>query len=271
MHCNPPTPAADRAGAQPPLQTASRAPAPLLVHRSQLQHTAASTPAPVHTLRRHAGCSAVPQRRLLHLVPLPCRFQRAAPRRHRRTPRPSAGGPSRSAADAGGLEGAIPERSEGCGWTSLSFSGGKLTCNSSADGSRGGLAGGSRPTGISASCASCTSVVRPMPTEAVHGARRFGPPNRTGVRDYSAARMKRRAEGVAATWSQTADEVLVRVPVEEGVRGRNIGFEVHPKRLVLSLDGKPLLAGDFDGTNSVNADGADAYVHACIISGQEVK
>lgn len=42
------------------------------------------------------------------------------------------------------------------------------------------------------------------------------------------------AEGVGATWDQSTDEVFLRVPVPADVKGRDIEFEIHPKRLRLA-------------------------------------
>eukprot|EP00878_Enallax_costatus_P034036 GHUV01037641.1.p1 GENE.GHUV01037641.1~~GHUV01037641.1.p1 ORF type:complete len:112 (+),score=5.87 GHUV01037641.1:199-534(+) len=64
------------------------------------------------------------------------------------------------------------------------------------------------------------------------------------------------AGGVPVTWSQTTDEVLVKVPVDSSVRGKDVKFEVHPTRLQLSVGGETLLAGSLSDTGSIRSDGA---------------
>ncbi|KAG1680814.1 hypothetical protein FOA52_008147 [Chlamydomonas sp. UWO 241] len=80
---------------------------------------------------------------------------------------------------------------------------------------------------------------------------RAAAPRRTALR---AQALLKEADGVSASWTQTPDDVLIRVPVDASVRGRDISFEVHPKRLSLAVDGKQLLAGNFAGGGDVNAD-----------------
>jgi hypothetical protein len=63
------------------------------------------------------------------------------------------------------------------------------------------------------------------------------------------------AEGVSASWSQTTDEVQLRVPVDSSVRGRDVAFEVHPLRLKLAVGGSTLLEGRLEDAGSIRADG----------------
>ncbi|KAF6261539.1 cyclophilin-like domain-containing protein [Scenedesmus sp. NREL 46B-D3] len=62
------------------------------------------------------------------------------------------------------------------------------------------------------------------------------------------------AQGVSASWSQTTDEVQLRVPVDSSVRGKDICFEVHPLRLKLAVDGSTLLEGRLEDAGSIRAD-----------------
>jgi cyclophilin family peptidyl-prolyl cis-trans isomerase len=54
-------------------------------------------------------------------------------------------------------------------------------------------------------------------------------------------------EGLKVAHKQGEHELLVRVPIEEGVRGKDIAFEVHPTRLRLAAHDEVLLEGDFSG------------------------
>lgn len=56
-------------------------------------------------------------------------------------------------------------------------------------------------------------------------------------------------------WSQTPDDVLIKVPVSDSTRGRDLKFEVHPKRLSLKLEGKALLEGSLVDAGEIKADG----------------
>ncbi|GLI64268.1 hypothetical protein VaNZ11_007483 [Volvox africanus] len=55
-------------------------------------------------------------------------------------------------------------------------------------------------------------------------------------------------------WSQTTDEVQVEVPVAEGVRGRDVTLEVHPRRLRLAVRGQPVLSGSLADAGEVMVD-----------------
>ncbi|PNW76980.1 hypothetical protein CHLRE_10g417500v5 [Chlamydomonas reinhardtii] len=60
--------------------------------------------------------------------------------------------------------------------------------------------------------------------------------------------------GRSVSWSQTADEVSLTVPVSEGVKGRDVKLEVHPKRLRLSVGGKAVLEGGLEDAGEVAVD-----------------
>jgi CS domain len=53
-------------------------------------------------------------------------------------------------------------------------------------------------------------------------------------------------KGVEATWTQDTTTVHVGVAIDEGTRGRDINLEVHPRRMVLKINGQTALEGDFD-------------------------
>ncbi|GIL57128.1 hypothetical protein Vafri_12342 [Volvox africanus] len=55
-------------------------------------------------------------------------------------------------------------------------------------------------------------------------------------------------------WSQTTDEVQVEVPVAEGVRGRDVTLEVHPRRLRLAVRGQSVLSGSLADAGEVTVD-----------------
>eukprot|EP00775_Hariotina_reticulata_P008549 gene8549-8732_t len=62
------------------------------------------------------------------------------------------------------------------------------------------------------------------------------------------------ADGTAVTWSQNTDEVLIKVPVANSVRGKDVHFEVHPTRLQLDVDGHRLLQGGLTDAGSIKCD-----------------
>lgn len=64
------------------------------------------------------------------------------------------------------------------------------------------------------------------------------------------------AEGLDVTWTQSTDEVYVKVPVDSSVRGKDVKFEVHPTRLALSVGGSDVLAGGLTDAGQVDVDGA---------------
>ncbi|KAL6753327.1 cyclophilin-like domain-containing protein [Haematococcus lacustris] len=64
----------------------------------------------------------------------------------------------------------------------------------------------------------------------------------------------KQASGLAVSWRQTVDNVLIDVPVDPQVRGRDLNFELHPRRLALSLHGEPLLAGSLEDCGAINLD-----------------
>jgi hypothetical protein len=59
---------------------------------------------------------------------------------------------------------------------------------------------------------------------------------------------------VSVTWRQTPDEVLITVPVEADVRGKEVVFEVHPTRLRLAVRGNTLLQGGLQDAGAVQVD-----------------
>lgn len=62
------------------------------------------------------------------------------------------------------------------------------------------------------------------------------------------------AEGVSVTWRQTPDEVLIKVPVQGSVRGKEVDFEVHPTRLRLAVRGNTLLEGGLQDAGAIQVD-----------------
>ena len=60
---------------------------------------------------------------------------------------------------------------------------------------------------------------------------------------------------MVASWSQTTDDVLIKVQVPPATRGRDIKFDLHPKRMSVELDGRPLLAGSLSDVGEVKVDG----------------
>jgi hypothetical protein len=62
------------------------------------------------------------------------------------------------------------------------------------------------------------------------------------------------AEGVAVTWHQTTDEVVIKVPVDQSVRGKEVDFEVHPTRLRLAVREAVLLEGSLADAGAVAVD-----------------
>jgi hypothetical protein len=69
------------------------------------------------------------------------------------------------------------------------------------------------------------------------------------------------AEGVKVSWKQTTDEVLIIVPIADGVRGKEVACEVHPKRLKLQVQGKPVLEGSLVDAGEVDHDGEQHQQH----------
>jgi hypothetical protein len=66
-------------------------------------------------------------------------------------------------------------------------------------------------------------------------------------------------EGLKVAHKQGEHELLVRVPIGEQVRGRDIAFEVHPNRLRLAAHDEVLLEGDFSG-HKVELAGGGCFV-----------
>mmetsp|Transcript_46993 Transcript_46993/g.119879 ORF Transcript_46993/g.119879 Transcript_46993/m.119879 type:complete len:486 (-) Transcript_46993:396-1853(-) len=70
---------------------------------------------------------------------------------------------------------------------------------------------------------------------------------RTAARRMVVPRASLKASpGFKPTWSQSTNEVLIKLPIPEEVRGGDVALEVHPKRLSLAVRGEPALAGFFD-------------------------
>jgi hypothetical protein len=95
----------------------------------------------------------------------------------------------------------------------------------------------------------------------VRGAVRAPPPRLALGRLHltSTARPPHRAHqapGVDATWTQNTEEVLLRVPVASDVRGRDVAFEAHPKRLSLRVRGEEVVGGGLADAGEVDVDGA---------------
>jgi hypothetical protein len=63
------------------------------------------------------------------------------------------------------------------------------------------------------------------------------------------------APGCSPTWTQNTEEVIVRVPVDAGTRGRDVAFEAHPKRLLLKVGGQELLGGSLADAGEIDIDG----------------
>lgn len=98
---------------------------------------------------------------------------------------------------------------------------------------------------------------------------RSTPVPNTALPLYASAHGTSQAEGVPVSWSQTTDEVLVKVPVAASVRGRDVGFEVHPTRLRLAVDGAVLLEGNLSDAGSIKVDGEnDGRKAAAAFKGQ---
>ena len=47
-----------------------------------------------------------------------------------------------------------------------------------------------------------------------------------------------------ATWLQTTDEVHLQIPTERDIRKSDLHFQVHPRRLKLTVKDKVMLEGD---------------------------
>ncbi|GBF90434.1 hypothetical protein Rsub_03430 [Raphidocelis subcapitata] len=56
------------------------------------------------------------------------------------------------------------------------------------------------------------------------------------------------------TWSQDTEEVTLRIPVPSEVRGKDVKFEAHPRRLALSVAGRELVWGGLEGAAEIDPD-----------------
>eukprot|EP00118_Oscarella_pearsei_P010852 m.68857 g.68857 ORF g.68857 m.68857 type:complete len:153 (+) comp35562_c0_seq1:403-861(+) len=45
-------------------------------------------------------------------------------------------------------------------------------------------------------------------------------------------------------WSQTMDEVIIEVQVEEGTRGRDVACDIKPNQIALNVKGKNIIKGE---------------------------
>lgn len=82
---------------------------------------------------------------------------------------------------------------------------------------------------------------------------------------------------MAIAHRQIGQEVLLRVPIDEGVQGRDVHFEVHPARLRLAVNDQVLLEGDFGGHQialdgcfwSIESEGDQRFVEITIEKGAD--
>jgi hypothetical protein len=65
------------------------------------------------------------------------------------------------------------------------------------------------------------------------------------------------AEKLKVTWDQTTDEVLIKVPIAADVKGKDVKFEVHPKRLQLQAKSNTLLEGSLADAGEIDLDGEE--------------
>ncbi|KIY99530.1 hypothetical protein MNEG_8433 [Monoraphidium neglectum] len=63
------------------------------------------------------------------------------------------------------------------------------------------------------------------------------------------------APGCSASWTQNTEEVILRVPVDPAVRGKDVQFEAHPKRLALKVKGEDLISGSLADAGEIDVDG----------------
>ncbi len=67
--------------------------------------------------------------------------------------------------------------------------------------------------------------------------------------------MHAQAEGCKASWSQSTDEVFVKVPVDSSIKGKDVHLEVHPSRLALQVAGTSMLEGSLTDAGEIDLDG----------------
>ncbi len=67
--------------------------------------------------------------------------------------------------------------------------------------------------------------------------------------------MQPQAPGCKPTWTQNTEEVLLTVPVGSAVRGKDVLFEAHPRRLQLAVGGEQLLGGSLADAGEIDVDG----------------
>jgi hypothetical protein len=62
-------------------------------------------------------------------------------------------------------------------------------------------------------------------------------------------------------WAQNTDEVLIQVPVDPDVRGRDVEFEVHRRRMSLRLNVQPVLEGSLADAGEVRSYSSITHTH----------
>lgn len=74
------------------------------------------------------------------------------------------------------------------------------------------------------------------------------------------------APGYNPTWTQNTEEVLLRVPVDQSIKGRDVQFEAHPKRLQLQVKGEDVVSGSLSGAGEIDIDGGWLQASGCSYS-----
>ncbi|CAD7700878.1 unnamed protein product [Ostreobium quekettii] len=82
------------------------------------------------------------------------------------------------------------------------------------------------------------------------------PTHRGRVRQCRPRALLKPAPDVPVSWGQDTVEVWIKVPIEEGIRGRDVNFELHPTRMKLEAAGKTMLQGNFSEAGKINLDGS---------------
>eukprot|EP01023_Acetabularia_acetabulum_P013023 TRINITY_DN1617_c0_g1_i1.p1 TRINITY_DN1617_c0_g1~~TRINITY_DN1617_c0_g1_i1.p1 ORF type:complete len:345 (+),score=64.07 TRINITY_DN1617_c0_g1_i1:159-1193(+) len=73
-------------------------------------------------------------------------------------------------------------------------------------------------------------------------------------KNYQTQSLLKKKSGLEVVWGQDTDEVFIGVPVDMDVRKRDIDFEIHPKRLKLSIKGEMMLEGSLHDVGSIKHD-----------------
>eukprot|EP00892_Ulva_mutabilis_P006628 jgi/Ulvmu1/4337/UM002_0060.1 len=84
------------------------------------------------------------------------------------------------------------------------------------------------------------------------GPARCGGPQKRCV----AAHLIKKAEGCDAVWTEDSNNITVGVIVNENVRGKQVEMDVHPRRMALTIQGAPVMEGDFPSGHDVIPDGS---------------